>query len=75
MNRKRTTTNIPVKTIVTGTTIAAIRLASRVLLLLLLLGTAAVETSLVLTGTPLVANPVVLVCTEAEMLENWSSGI
>ena len=74
MNRKRTTTNIPVKTIVTGTTIAAIRLASRVLLLLLL-GTAAVETSLVLTGTPLVANPVVLVCTEAEMLENWSSGI
>ena len=73
MNRKRTTTNIPIKTIVTGTTIAAISLASRVLLLLL--GTAAVETSLVLTGTPLVANPVVLVCTEAEMLENWSSGI
>ena len=72
MNRKRTTTNIPIKTIVIGTTIAAIRLASRVLLLL---GTAAVETSLVLTRTPLVANPVVLVCTEAEMLENWSLGI
>ena len=56
---------------ITGTTMAVARvLVSRALLPL---GAAAVETSLTESLVPI--NPVVLVCTEAEMLVNWSFGI
>ena len=61
MKSKRATTTIPIKAILTGTTIAATRsLALRVLPL----GAAAVETSLT-EWTVMVIDPVVMVCTEA----------
>ena len=71
MKSKRAIVKIPIKTIMTGTTMAAARwLASRTPL-----GTAAaVETST--TGSVVVIGPpVVTVCTEAEILANWLSGI
>ena len=71
MKSKRIATKIPIKTRITGTTMAVARLlASRVLLPLV---AAAVDTSL--TESLVAINPLVTVFTETEMLANWSSGI
>ena len=70
MKSKRAIVKIPIKTIMTGTTMAAARwLASRTPL-----GTAAVE-PLVIESVAVIGPPVVTVCTEAEIVANWSSGI
>lgn len=71
MKSKRASAKIPIKIMMMGTTMAAARLlASRALLPL---GAAAVENSL--SESLVTINPVVMVCTETEMLANWSSGI